>query len=91
MMDSIGQQARQLANLLEPLAAMMLKRIHPLDDELSMSAAYKAYGRVWIEDHRRRGNLTPHRRGNRLLLSRADCETLLAVDNQTPKVIFKHK
>lgn len=88
-MDVIGQKAAQLALLLEPLAAMMVKRIHPVDDEISMNAAYREYGRAWIEAHRERGNLLPRGKGNKLVLSRADIETLRAVESERPKVSLK--
>ena len=86
----MGKQARQLALLLDPLAAMMVKKIHPVKDELSMNAAYKEYGRAWIEEQRFKGNLTARAKGNRLVLSRAEIETLRAVYEQTPKVIIKN-
>ena len=75
--------------MLEPLAAMMVKKIRPLDDEISMNEAYRSYGRAWVEDQRRRGNITPRSRGNRLILSRSELETVRAVCDQTPEVIFK--
>lgn len=84
-MNEIGIQARQLANLLEPLAAMMVKKIRPVEDEISLNAAYKAFGRAWVDEQRANGNITPRSKGNRLILSRAELETLKAVSNATPK------
>lgn len=89
-MNEIGLQAQQLANLLEPLAAMMVKKIHPIQDEVSMNAAYRDYGRAWVERHRLNGNITPRQKGQRLVLSRAELETLRAVDDATPKVVIRH-
>ena len=88
-MTELGIQARELANLLEPLAAMMVKKIHPIQDEISMNAAYREYGRTWIEEQRLNGNLTPVTKGNRRVLSRADIEALRAVYSRTPKVTIK--
>lgn len=88
-MDSIGIQAKQLYNLLEPIAAMMVKRIHPVEDEVSMNAAYREYGRTWVEEQRLIGNITPRRKGKRLVLSRAELDTLRVVSDQTPKVIIR--
>jgi len=88
-MDDIGRQAQRLSLLLEPLAAMMVKKIRPIDDELSTNAAYKAYGRAWIEDQRRRGNLSPVAKGQRLVWSRSEIEALRAVEMQHPKVVTR--
>lgn len=85
-MTDIGLQARQLANLLEPLAAMMVKKINPVKDDISLNAAYKAFGRAWVEKQRFNGNLTIRSKGKYLILSRAELETLRAVDNATPQV-----
>lgn len=87
-MTDIGLQARQLANLLEPLAAMMVKKINPVKDDISLNAAYKAFGRAWVEKQRFNGNLTIRSKGKYLILSRAELETLRAVDNATPQVKF---
>lgn len=89
-MNDIGLQARQLYNLLEPLAAMMVKKIHPIQDEISVNAANKEYGRAWVEEQRFNGNITPRAKGKRLVFSRAELETLRAVDNTTPKVKIRH-
>lgn len=90
-MNDIGLQAKQLANLLEPLAAMMVKRIHPIQDEITLNAAYKSFGRAWVEEQRFHGNITPRAKGKYLILSRAELETLRAVDNATPKVVVRCK
>lgn len=90
-MDDIGLQAQRLALLLEPLVAMMVKKIRPLDDELSTNAAYKAYGRAWVEEQRRRGNISPAVKGQKLIWSRAELEALRAVDLQHPKVIVRQQ
>lgn len=88
-MTDIGIQAKQLANLLEPLAAMMVKKISPVKDDITLNAAYKAFGRAWVEEQRFAGNITPRAKGKYLILSRAELETLRAVDNATPKVRVK--
>lgn len=88
-MDDLGRQAQQLQLLLEPLAAMMVKKIHPVQDELTKNAAYREYGRGWIEEQILAGNLTPRAKGQKRVLSRADIETLRAVSMQAPKVIIR--
>ena len=88
-MTDIGLQARQLSNLLEPLAAMMVKKIRPVEDELTLNAAYKTFGRAWVERQRLEGNLTLRPKGKYLILSRAELETLRAVDNATVKAVIK--
>lgn len=85
-MTDIGIQAQQLSLLLEPLAAMMVKKIHPVRDELTKNAAYREYGRTWIDEQIRLGNLVPRAKGQQRILSRADIETLRAVYAQTTKV-----
>lgn len=85
-MNEIGLQAKQLANLLEPLAAMMVKKINPVKDDMTLNAAYKAFGRAWVEKQRFQGNITLRAKGKYLILSRAELETLRAVDNATPQV-----
>ena len=85
-MTDIGIQAQQLTLLLEPLAAMMVKKIHPVKDELTKNAAYREYGRGWIDEQIRLGNLIPHTKGQQRILSRADIETLRAVDARTTRV-----
>lgn len=90
-MDNIGMEAQRLTLLLEPLAAMMVKKIRPVEDELSTNAAYKAFGRAWVEDQRRRGNLSPIVKGQRLVWSRSELETLRAVDMQHPKVVERQQ
>ena len=76
--------------LLEPLAAMMVKKIHPVQDELTKNAACREYGRGWIEMHILNGNLTPKVKGQKRILARAEIETLRAVESQTPKVSIKN-
>lgn len=91
-MDEIGLQAQRLSEVLDPLAAMIVKKIRPVDDDLSTNAAYKAFGRAWVEDQRRRGNIFPTSRGQRLIWSRAELETLRSVDLRRPEVVTtKHK
>lgn len=88
-MDELGIKAKQLTLLLEPLAAMMVKRIRPIEDDLSTNAAYKAFGRAWVEDQRRRGNIDPIVKGQRLVWSRSQLETLRSADMMVPKVVLK--
>lgn len=88
-MDNLGLQAQQLSLLLEPLAAMMVKKIHPIKDELTKNAACREYGRGWIEKQILEGNLTPRVKGQQRIFSRAEIETLRAVDIMTPKIKVK--
>ena len=90
-MDNLGLQAKQLEILLEPLAALMVKKIRPVDDELSTNAAYKTFGRGWVEEQRARGNISPSVRGNRLVWSRAELEALRAVSLQHPKIVSRNQ
>lgn len=90
-MTDIGRQAQQLSLLLEPLAAMMVKKIHPIKDEMTKNAACREYGRGWIEKQILDGNLTPRIKGQQRIFSRAEIEMLRAVDIQTPEVRIKTK
>lgn len=88
-MTDLGRQAQQLTLLLEPLAAMMVKKIHPVRDDLTKNAACREYGRGWIEEHIRNGDLTPRIKGQQHIFSRAEIEALRAVSMQAPQVFVK--
>lgn len=87
-MDELGISAARLGQLLDAQAAYIVKRTSPLKDELSQRAAFRDYGRGWIKANIANGNLVARPRGNRLVLSRAEIETLRAVEN-SPKIKFK--
>ena len=88
-MNQVGLEAQKLANVLKPMVALIVKEIRPLDDDISMNAAYKTYGRLWIEGHRREGNLQERRRGRRIYLSRAQIELLRTAELNTPQLVFR--
>ena len=88
-MDKIGLEAQKLTLLLRPMVSMIVKEIRPADDDISMNAAYKAYGRVWIEGHRRNGNLQERKHGRRTILSRAQIECLRTAELNTPQLVLR--
>lgn len=88
-MNEIGAQAQKLMLLLKPMVAMIVKEIRPMEDEISANAAYKSYGRKWVEKHRREGNLHEWHKGNRTIFSRAEIESLICAERETPQLIFR--
>ncbi len=88
-MDNIGREAEKIFFLLKPMVSMIVKEIRPTEDDISMNAAYKTYGRIWIEEHRRNGNLQERKHGRRIMLSRAQIECLRAAELETPHLVFR--
>ena len=88
-MDNVGIAAQKLTLLLKPMAAMIVKEIRPVDDDISVNLAYKTYGRNWVERHRVAGNLQERKHGNRTILSRAQIECLRAAELDTPQLVFR--
>lgn len=88
-MNHLGLEAQKLATVLKPMVALIVKEIRPLDDDLSMNAAYKEYGRLWVEGQRRAGNLQERHRGRRIYVSRAEIELLRTAELSTPQLVFR--
>lgn len=90
-MDSIGQAAEQLRALLDPMVALLVRQVRPQEDDITMAAAYKEFGRRWVDSHNHRGNLQFRTKGKRRVLSRADLESLRAAENFTPRLVLSSK
>lgn len=88
-MNQVGYDAQELRTLLAPMVAMIVETIRPVQNILTVNQAYEKYGRRWIDDQIREGNLSFSTHGKRLTLSRADIECLLAAEKRQPKIEFK--
>lgn len=88
-MDSIGVMAEQLSSVLEPLAAMIVRKIKPSDDDMSMRAAQREYGFAWVNDHARRGNIEFRAKGKRQVVSRTQLELLRASEMRRACVVSR--
>lgn len=90
-MDTIGQAAEQLRGLLDPMVALLVRQVRPVDDEISLRAAHEEFGRRWVDSHVKRGNITFRDKGKRRVLSRADLESLRAAEYFTPQLVMGRK
>lgn len=89
-MDNDGIRARELRDNLRALVAVIISEYSPKDDELSMAAAYRDYGRSWVNRQVENGNLEVRfKETGRKVLSRADIESLKAVETPYVKINVK--
>ena len=79
--------AEQIGLIMQPLAAMIVSKIKPADDDVTLYAARKDYGYAWVDDHIRRGNIVFHLKGKRKVTSRTKIELIRASEAQDAKVV----
>lgn len=88
-MTQDGIQANELRRFLKPFVAMVVQEVAPRKDELSANQAYKDYGRRWIDAKTESGDLTPRYVNQRKLYSKAQIETLKAVESVPASITVK--
>lgn len=85
--DIIGM-VPELARL---IVLEMQKINNPQSDEISTNEAHRRFGRRWVVEHTKAGNLKRVYRGNRKFYSISQCEWLRemewAKDRETPRLI----
>lgn len=79
--------AEQMGLIMQPLAAMIVSKIRPVEDDMTLYAARRDYGYAWVDDHVRRGNIVFHLKGKRKVTSRTKIELLRASEAQDAKVV----
>lgn len=60
----------------ELIADAIIRRWHPIEDELSTREAYKAYGRAWVEDAVAKRDIHPYKIGQKICYSRTELDAL---------------
>lgn len=78
---------RDMMAMTELIADAVIKRISPVDDDLSQREAISKYGNQWLRDMERRQLAHPHRIGNRKVYSRHELDTLRAIERQQAQLV----
>jgi hypothetical protein len=63
-MRSISDVMTEMLSASDLLAAAIVKRINPADDEINKTTAYELYGRGWVDEATAKGLLHPRRKGH---------------------------
>lgn len=63
-MRSISDVMTEMLSASDLLAAAIVKRINPADDEINKRTAYEVYGRPWIDEATAKGLLHTRRKGS---------------------------
>lgn len=79
----------QVPEVAKLIALELRKHLEPYNDNISTTAAYKRYGRSWIEKHAKRKNLNPTYRGNKKLYSIAEIERIIAKENTAARLLSR--
>ena len=83
-MDNIGELARQISLIIEPVIAGVVKQLKPADDLITLTKARKMYGEAFIERNSKQGNIDFYPSGKRSLLSRSQLELLRSAEKFNP-------
>lgn len=80
-------EMEQLLADAEVIADAIIRRWHPIEDELSTREAYKAYGRAWVEDAVARRDIHPYKIGQKVCYSRTELDALRALQRREARAI----
>lgn len=83
-MDNIGELARQIGLIIEPVIAGVVKQLKPSDDLITLTSARKMFGEAFIERNANKGNIDFYPTGKRSLLSRSQLELLRSAEKFNP-------
>lgn len=87
-MDATTILYNDLLTMTDLIADAVVKKVYPVQDDLSTREAYKAYGRVWIEEKVMEGKVRGRRVGGKVIYSRHELDTLRAVERSQGKAIL---
>lgn len=90
-MSSIEVLSRDYAQVSELIAGAIIKKMKPVDDELSENEAQKAYGTRWLNRMRDAGLAQFARIGNKKVYSRHQLDCLKAAEREQARLIMKEK
>lgn len=63
-MRALADVMTEMMSASDLLAAAIVKRMSPADDEINKSTAYELYGRGWVDEATAKGLLHPRRKGH---------------------------
>lgn len=89
-MSSIELLAQNYEQVSELIAGAIVRRVKPVDDELSEREAQKAYGTRWLNRMRDAGLAKFTRIGNKKIYSRLQLDCLKAAEREQAKLIIKN-
>lgn len=87
-MDTSRLIFEDVLTLTDLIADAVVKKVYPVKDDLSTREAYKAYGRVWLDEMVREGKALGRRIGGKVVYSRHELDTLRAVERARGKAVL---
>lgn len=93
--DAILILKYEILELADVFAEAVVKRTHPVEDELTQRQARKEFGAVWLKHHEERGRVKGHRKGmhgnSPIVYSRVDLMALKEAERRGVQMVRKHK
>ena len=72
----------------ELIADAIIRRWHPIEDELTTREAHKAYGREWVERAVAQHKVSPYRIGQKVCFSRTELDALRTLEKREARVVL---
>lgn len=87
VMESIGEMILQTAQISELIADAIIKRLNPVDDDMSERQAELAYGKRWLRRMKREGLAKCSRVGGKIVYSRHQLNCIRAAEKEMSMIV----
>lgn len=88
-MESVKSTMEELMEMSGLVADAIIRKMHPVKDDISENQALKEYGEKWLKKMKQDGLAEFHRIGNRNIFSRHQLDCLREAERRHAKLVFK--